>query len=70
MTSMEKQQEHLQNFLQQRQTLLKELETMQNELNLKKEHFLKVQGAIEYLQQCAVSSQPTFSSETPDQKGG
>lgn len=67
---VENQQEHLQSFLQQRQVLMKELETMQNELNIKREHFLKVQGVVEYLQQYANSPNPISSSKVSDQREG
>jgi prefoldin subunit 5 len=48
---MTEQQQHLTNLLQQRQTLSQELETLQGQATAKRELFLKVQGAIEYLQQ-------------------
>ena len=51
---MTDQQEHLANLLQQRQTLSQELETLQGQATAKKELFLKVQGAIEYLTQTGV----------------
>ena len=51
---MTEQQEHLANLLQQRQTLSQELESLQGQATAKRELFLKVQGAIEYLQQIGV----------------
>jgi prefoldin subunit 5 len=51
---MTEQQEHLANLLQQRQQLSQELETLQGQATAKRELFLKVQGAIEYLQQVGV----------------
>ena len=51
---MAEQQQHLTNLLQQRQTLSQELETLQGQATAKRELFLKVQGAIEYLQQVGV----------------
>ena len=51
---MTEQQEHLANLLQQRQTLSQELETLQGQATAKRELFLKVQGAIEYLTQTGV----------------
>ena len=51
---MTEQQQHLTNFLQQRQTLSQEFETLQGQATAKRELFLKVQGAIEYLQQVGV----------------
>jgi prefoldin subunit 5 len=52
---MTEQQQHLTSLLQQRQTLTQELETLQAKTNSSKELFLKVQGAIEYLNQIGVT---------------
>ena len=51
---MTEQQEHLANLLQQRQSLLQEIEALNGQVTNKRELFLKVQGAIEYLQQIGV----------------
>ena len=51
---MTEQQEHLVNLLQQRQSLLQEIEALNGQVANKRELFLKVQGAIEYLQQIGV----------------
>lgn len=51
---MTEQQEHLSNLLKQRESLSRELDGVQAQLVSKKELFLKVQGAIEYLQQIGV----------------
>ena len=51
---MTEQQEHLANHLQQRQQLSQELETLQGQVTVKRELFLKVQGVIEYLTQIGV----------------
>ena len=51
---MTEQQEHLSNLLQQRQTLSQELESLQGQVNAKREVFFKVQGVIEYLTQLGV----------------
>ena len=51
---MTEQQEHLTNFLQQRQQLSQELESLQVQVTAKRELFLKVQGVIEYLTQIGV----------------
>ena len=51
---MTEQQQHLANLLQQRQTLSQEIESLQGQVTAKRELFLKVQGAIEYLQQVGV----------------
>jgi hypothetical protein len=51
---MTEQQEHLVNLLQQRQSLAQEIEALNGQVTNKRELFLKVQGAIEYLQQIGV----------------
>lgn len=51
---MTEQQEHLVNLLQQRQSLAQEIEGLNGQVTNKRELFLKVQGAIEYLQQIGV----------------
>ena len=51
---MTEQQEHLVNLLQQRQSLAQEIEGLNGQVTNKRELFLKVQGAIEYLQQVGV----------------
>jgi len=51
---MTEQQQHLANLLQQRQTLSQEIESLQGQVTAKRELFLKVQGAIEYLTQIGV----------------
>lgn len=52
---MTEQQEHLTNLIQQRQSLAQELDSLQGQATAKRELFLKVQGAIEYLQQTGVT---------------
>ena len=52
---MTEQQEHLANLVKQAQDLSLELEGLQNKATVKRELFLKVQGAIEYLTQTGVS---------------
>jgi prefoldin subunit 5 len=51
---MTEQQEHLANLLQQRQSLVQEIEALNGQVTNKRELFLRVQGAIEYLQQVGV----------------
>jgi hypothetical protein len=51
---MTEQQQHLTNLIQQRQTLTQELEGLTTQMTSRKELFLKVQGAIEYLQQIGI----------------
>ena len=52
---MTEQQQHLSNLLNQRAEILKEIESLQVKINSQKELGLKVQGAIEYLQQIGVT---------------
>ena len=70
---MTEQQEHLSNLVNQRQTLSQELETLQGQINVKRELFLKVQGVIEYLTQIGVTLPeetqiPTVDPEVLDPK--
>ena len=52
---MTEQQQHLSNLLEQRDTLVKQVEALQTQLVQKRELALKVQGAIEYLEQIGVT---------------
>jgi hypothetical protein len=52
---MTEQQEHLANLVKQAQDLSLELEGLQTKATTKRELFLKVQGAIEYLTQIGVT---------------
>ena len=52
---MTEQQQHLANLLEQRDTLTEELGKLQNAAAGRRELVLKVQGAIEYLQQTGVT---------------
>ena len=49
MTQLTAQQQHLKNFLDQRQTLSQDIQIVQGQLSEKRELFFKVQGVIEYL---------------------
>jgi hypothetical protein len=60
---MTEQQQHLSNLLQQRQTLAQEIDSLQAQITSKKELFLKVQGAVEYLDQIGVTL-PETKTET------
>lgn len=51
---MTEQQEHLKNLLKQFTELSKELDQLTRQAAVKRELILKVQGAIEYLQQTGV----------------
>ena len=48
---MTEQQTHLSQLLEQQQTLINDINTLNTQLTSKRELALKVQGAIEYLQQ-------------------
>ena len=52
---MTEQQEHLSNLMKQGNDLAMELEGLQTKITTKRELFLKVQGAVEYLTQIGVS---------------
>ncbi len=68
---MTEQQEHLKNLLRQFTELNKELNQLQNQAAIKRELLLKVQGAIEYLQQTGVlPPEETIeeTSETPTEE--
>ena len=64
-------QKNLESLVEQRNDVMQELDKMQNQLNLKKEQFLKIQGAIEYLTQIGISlPEPDPSSESEEQVEG
>ena len=52
---MTEQQQHLQSALQQRESLAREIQTLNNAVVEKKEMFFKLQGVVEYLQQIGVT---------------
>ena len=61
-------QKNLESLVEQRNDVMQELDKMQNQLNLKKEQFLKIQGAIEYLTQIGISlPEPESGSESEEQ---
>ena len=62
---MTEQQEHLANLVKQAQDLSLELEGLQTKATAKRELFLKVQGAIEYLTQTGVSLPEPEPEEIP-----
>jgi len=62
---MTEQQEHLANLVKQAQDLSLELEGLQTKATVKRELFLKVQGAIEYLTQTGVSLPEPEPEEIP-----
>ena len=60
---MSEQQDHLANLLQQRQTLIDEINGLQQQAAEKRELLLRASGAIEYLQQIGV----TLPEEKPEE---
>lgn len=62
---MTEQQEHLANLVKQAQDLSLELEGLQTKATTKRELFLKVQGAIEYLTQTGVTLPEPEPEEIP-----
>lgn len=61
------QQRHLASLLQQRETLVAEIETVKNQGVEKRDLLLKVLGAIEYLGQVGVTlPEPPASEETEE----
>ena len=69
---MDTHQKNLESLVEQRNNVMQELDKMQNQLNLKKEQFLKIQGAIEYLTQIGISlpePEPSSNSEEQVEEG-
>ena len=62
---MSKQQEHLQQLIEQSNQLANDINALNNQLTTKRELFLKVQGAIEYIEQ---TLQPTVTTEAEPEK--
>ncbi len=56
--------QHLESARQQQQTLLSEVQELQNQISTKRELILKVQGVIEYLTQIEETAQPE-TTEAP-----
>jgi hypothetical protein len=63
---MTEQQQHLYNVTEQQKTLIEEMQSLERDLNQKREVALKLQGVIEYLTQLGVTlpKEETESSET------
>ena len=59
---MSEQQTHLKSALEQRETILKEIQELNTQITTKRELGLKVQGIIEYLEQVGV----TLEEETEE----
>ena len=51
---MTEQQTHLQQVIEQQQQLIVEINTLNNQVAIKRELALKLQGVIEYLQQTGI----------------
>jgi hypothetical protein len=64
---MTEQQEHLQSALQQRESLVKEIQNLNTEIAEKREMVFKLQGIVEYLQQIGVSLPETEESVEEEQ---
>ena len=60
---MTEQQDHLKNLLQQQKDLAKEVQTLQEQIEFKRQTFFKVQGAIEYLNQTGVELEGLETAE-------
>jgi hypothetical protein len=52
---MSEQQEHLANLLEQQKTLVQDIQELERAIVSKREMVLKIQGALEYLQQIGVT---------------
>ena len=52
---MTEQQQHLQQMVSQQNDLIQQIQTLNNDVTLKRELAMKLQGAIEYLQQTGVT---------------
>ena len=52
---MTEQQQHLAGLLEQRQTIVTEINELNSQISAKRELVLRAQGAIEYLQQVGVT---------------
>jgi hypothetical protein len=52
---MIEQQQHLQQAIEEQKSLISEINSLNEQLNYKKEMVLKLQGIIEYLQQTGIT---------------
>ena len=63
------QAQHLKTLLERRSTLNGEINKLNQEIALKRELFIKVQGIIEYLNEIGVKlEEPQSSEETPQKE--
>lgn len=66
---MSEQQKHLQQLVEQSNQLANEINVLNNQVAIKRELFLKVQGAIEYLNQTGTTlPEPETSEEEPKEE--
>ena len=63
--STEDQKVHMENLVKQAKELSSEVNNLQAQMNTKRDLLLKVQGAIEYLQQVGVSLPGEETDEAP-----
>ena len=66
---MTEQQNHLASLLEQRQTIVTEINELNSQISAKRELVLRAQGAIEYLQQVGVTlpePEPEASEAAPE----
>jgi hypothetical protein len=62
---MTEQQQHLQQMISQQNDLIQQIQTLNNEITSKREMAIKLQGAIEYLQQTGtILPEPEIAEET------
>ena len=62
---MTEQQNHLASLLEQRQTLVNEINELNNQAAAKRELVLRASGAVEYLQQIGVTLPESEAAEAP-----
>lgn len=64
-TNMSTQQTHLKSLVEQQKQIIMELNELNNQVNIKKEQAIKLQGVIEYLTQLGVTlEEPSQESNT------
>ncbi len=65
---MTEQQKHLQQVIEQQQQVINDINTLNNQLTVKRELALKLQGVLEYLEQTGVvlPTKEEFDAETEE----
>ena len=68
MAELNEQQQHLTQVLQQQQTLVKEINELNTQMDSKRQMALKLQGVLEYLQQLGVElpKEEEASADAPE----